>query len=158
MGTEIPPPLGKMQLGWKSGKSTPRLLLPQWIFQAFICYSVAQSCPSLCDPVDCSTSASLSFTISHSLLKLMSIQSAMHIPHTRLAKEAQQGNSSPVCRLLSLPLRVCPCLNKRSLYFLNLSALSPNFFALKEKTSNSWATLPAFTELISIEFYNDLSW
>ena len=39
--------------------------------------------------------ASLSFTISHSLLKLMSIESAMHIPHTRLAKEAQQGSSSP---------------------------------------------------------------
>ena len=81
MGTEIPPPLGKMQLGWKSGKSTPRLLLPQWIFQAFICYSVAQSCPSLCDPVDCSTSASLSFTISHSLLKLMSIESVMPSNH-----------------------------------------------------------------------------
>ena len=77
--------------------------------------------------------ASLSFTISHSLLKLMSIESAMHIPHTRLAKEAQQGSSSPACRLLSLPLRVCPCLNKLSLYFLNLSALSPNSFASKKK-------------------------
>ena len=102
--------------------------------------------------------ASLSFTISHSSLKLMSIESAMHIPHTRLAKEAQQGSSSPACRLLSFPLRVCPCLNKLSLYFLNLSALSPNSFASKKKTSNSLATLPAFTELISVDFYNDLSW
>ena len=43
----------------------------------FCCYrcSVAQLCPVLCDPMDCSTPGSLSFTISQSLLKFMSIES-----------------------------------------------------------------------------------
>ena len=36
------------------------------------CLSVAQFCPTLCDPVDCSTPGSLSFTISWSFLKLRS--------------------------------------------------------------------------------------
>ena len=36
--------------------------------------SVSQSCPTLCDPMDCSTQASLSITNSQSLLKLMSIK------------------------------------------------------------------------------------
>ena len=37
--------------------------------------SVAESCPTLCDPMDSCMTASLSFTISQSLLKLMSIES-----------------------------------------------------------------------------------
>ena len=37
--------------------------------------------PTLCDPMDCSTPASLSFTISRSLLKLMSIESVMPSNH-----------------------------------------------------------------------------
>ena len=40
--------------------------------------SVAQSCPALCSPTDCST---LSFTISWSLLKLMSIKLVMPSHH-----------------------------------------------------------------------------
>ena len=43
------------------------------------CYSVAQSCPTLCDPMDCQ--ASLSFTISWSLLWLMSIESLIPSNH-----------------------------------------------------------------------------
>ena len=39
------------------------------------CCSVAQSCPTLCNPMDCQ--GSLSFTISWSLLKLMSVESVM---------------------------------------------------------------------------------
>ena len=46
--------------------------------------SVAQSCPTLCDPMDCSMQASLSFTISQSLLKLMSIESMMPSNHLLL--------------------------------------------------------------------------
>ena len=38
----------------------------------YTCYSVTKSCPTLCDPMDCSMPGSLSFTISQSLLKLMS--------------------------------------------------------------------------------------
>ena len=40
-------------------------------------FSITQSCPTLFSPVDCSTPGSLSFTISQSLLKLMSIESVM---------------------------------------------------------------------------------
>ena len=43
--------------------------------------SVTQSCPTLCDPMDCSTQASLSITNSQSLLKLMSIKSVMPSNH-----------------------------------------------------------------------------
>ena len=39
--------------------------------------SVAQSCPTLREPMDCSTPGFLSITISQSLLKLMSIKSVM---------------------------------------------------------------------------------
>ena len=42
-------------------------------------YSVTRSCLTFCNPVNCSTGsqASLSFTMPQSLLKLMSIESAM---------------------------------------------------------------------------------
>ena len=42
--------------------------------------SVAQSCPTLYNPMDCSV-ASLSFTISQNLFKLMSIESVMPSNH-----------------------------------------------------------------------------
>ena len=41
------------------------------------CRSVSKSCPTLCDPMDCSTQASLSSTISWCLLKLMSVEFLM---------------------------------------------------------------------------------
>ena len=43
--------------------------------------SVAKSCPTLCDPTDCSTPGFLSITNSQSLLKLMSIKSVMLSNH-----------------------------------------------------------------------------
>ena len=43
-------------------------------------------CPTLCDPKDCNTLASLSFTISQSLLKLMSIESVMPSNHLILCR------------------------------------------------------------------------
>ena len=45
-------------------------------------YSVAQLCPTLCDPMDCSTPG---FTISQSLLKLMSSESVMPSNHLMLS-------------------------------------------------------------------------
>ena len=42
---------------------------------------VAQSCPTLCDPVDYSMPDSVSFTISQSWFKLMSIESVMPSYH-----------------------------------------------------------------------------
>ena len=43
--------------------------------------SVAQSCPTLCDPMHCSSQASLSITNSRSLPKLMSIELVMPSNH-----------------------------------------------------------------------------
>ena len=44
-------------------------------------HSVAQSCPTLCDSMDCSMQASLSITNSWSLLKLMPVGSVMPSNH-----------------------------------------------------------------------------
>ena len=48
--------------------------------------SVAQSCPTLCDPMNRSTQASLSITNSRSLLKLMPIESVMPSSHLILCR------------------------------------------------------------------------
>ena len=48
--------------------------------------SVTQSCPILCNPMDCSTPGSLSFTDSQNLLKLMSIESMMPSNHLLLCR------------------------------------------------------------------------
>ena len=53
--------------------------LPLHVFLQFS--SAAQSCLTLCDPMDCSTQASLSITNSWSLLKLMAIESVMSSTH-----------------------------------------------------------------------------
>ena len=50
-------------------------------FGQYCCCSVAKSCPTICDSMDCSMPASLSFTISWSLLKFMSIESVMVSNH-----------------------------------------------------------------------------
>ena len=52
----------------------------------FIRSSVAQSCPSLCDPMNCSSQASLSITNSRSSLRLMSIESVMPSSHLILCR------------------------------------------------------------------------
>ena len=54
--------------------------------------SIAQLCLTLCNPTDCSMLASLSFTISQSLLKLLSIELVMPFNHLILC-----------CPLLLLP-------------------------------------------------------
>ena len=38
--------------------SIENYLLVSWYYLQFCCYFVAQSCPTLCDPVDCNTSGS----------------------------------------------------------------------------------------------------
>ena len=48
--------------------------------------SVAQSCPTLCDPMNCSTQASLSIINSQSSLKLTSIESVMPSSHFILCR------------------------------------------------------------------------
>ena len=60
-------------------------LLFTWNFHSTVswlwCCSVAQSCPTLFDPIDCSTPGFPSFTISRSLLKFMSIEPMMPSNH-----------------------------------------------------------------------------
>ena len=58
--------------------------------------SVTQSCPTLCDPMDCSSPSLLSIANSQSLLKLMSIESVMSSNHLIL------------CHPLLLPPSVFP--------------------------------------------------
>ena len=48
------------------------------------CCSVCQSCQTLCSPMNCSSQTFLSFTISWSLLKLMSIDLVMSSNHLNL--------------------------------------------------------------------------
>ena len=62
------------------------------LFQIFQFSSVIQSCPTLCDPMDCSMPTSLFITNSRSLLKLMSIELVMPSNHLILC-----------CPLLLLP-------------------------------------------------------
>ena len=72
------------------------------------CCSVAQSCLTLWDPMDCSRQASLSFTISRSLLKLMSIQSVMPSNHLVLCRSLLLLPSIlPSTRVFSNELDLC---------------------------------------------------
>ena len=56
------------------------------LFVYFQCSSVAQSCPTLCDPMNRSTQAPMSITNSWSLLKLMSLKSVMPPSHLILCR------------------------------------------------------------------------
>ena len=78
-----------------------------WTHSKQCCCSVAQSCLTLCDPMNCSTRDSLSFTIFTSLFKLMSIESMMPSNHLIL------------CR----PLLLLPSIFPSSRVFSNESAL-----------------------------------
>ena len=51
------------------------------IITSICCYSVSKSCPTICNPQTVACQVSLSFTISWSLLKLMSIESLMLSNH-----------------------------------------------------------------------------
>ena len=70
------------------GTITPKVhqeLTGAFAFQIFLpilsCCSVAQSCPTLCDPMDCSMPPFLSITNSWSLLKLMFMESVKPSNH-----------------------------------------------------------------------------
>ena len=70
--------------------------------------SVTKSCPTLCEPMDCTPQASLSFTISQSLLKLMSIESVMPSNHLILSRPLLLLPSIfPSIRVFSIELTLC---------------------------------------------------
>ena len=102
-----------------------------WKILQFI--SVTQSCPTLCDPIDSNTQASLSIINSWSLLKLMSIESVMPSNHLIL------------CHPLSLPSAISPSIK----VFSNESVLCirwPKYwsFSLRISSSNEYSGLISF--------------
>ena len=95
--------------------------------------SVAQSRPTLCDPMDCKMSGFLFLTISWSLLKLMSIESVMLSNHLIL------------CHPLLLLLSIFPSVK----VFSNESVLHirwPKYwsFSFSISTSNEYSELISF--------------
>ena len=100
------------------------------LLSALLCCSVAQSCPTLCEPWTAARQASLSFTISRSLLKLMSIESVMPSNHLIL------------CHPLLLP-SIIP----RISIFSNESALYirwPKYWSFSISPSNEYSGLISF--------------
>jgi len=69
---------------------------------------VAQSCPTLCDPMNCTRQASLSITNSRSSLKLTSIESVMPSSHLILCP--------PLLLLLPIPPSIRVFSNESTLY------------------------------------------
>ena len=108
-------------------------------YYSLLC-SAAQSCLPLCDPMDCSSQASLSFIISWSLLKLMSIKSVMPSNHLIL------------CR----PLLLLPSIFPSIKVFSNESALSSGGQSIEASASvlpmntQDWFPL-GLTHLISLQ-------
>ena len=70
---------------------------------------VVQGCPILCHPWTAALQASLSFTISRSLLKLMSIELVMPSNHLSLHQFLRRGKSNSRTNYSSLqyPIKIC---------------------------------------------------
>ena len=69
--------------------------------------SVAQSCPTLCDPWTAACQASLSLTISQSLLKLMAIESVTPSNHLILCRPLLLPSIPPSIRVFSNESALC---------------------------------------------------
>ena len=84
--------------------------------------SVAQSCPTLCDPTGCSTPGLLSITNSRSLLKLMSIESVKPSNHLILCHPLLLLPSIfPNIRVFSNELALCIRWPKYWSFIFNIS-------------------------------------
>ena len=97
----------------------------------YCCCSVPHSCPTLCDPMDCSKPGFLSFTISPSLLKLMSTGSVM--PSNRL--------------ILCHPLLLLPSIFPSIRVFSNELALRirwPTYWSFSISPSNEYSGFISF--------------
>ena len=78
------------------------------IITSICCYSVSKSCPTLCNPQIVACQVSLSFIISWSLLKLMSIESLMLSNHLILCHPFLLLPSIfPSIRIFSSELALC---------------------------------------------------
>ena len=110
-----------------------RSQLPRRSRQGYHCSSVAKSCSTLCDPRTVASQPALSFTMSRSLLKLMSIESVM------------PSN----CLILCCPLPLLPSIFPTTRVFSNESALHirwPKYwsFSFSKKPSNEYSGLIFF--------------
>ena len=111
-----------------------------FLFWYVICCSVAQLCLTLCDPWTTAHQASLSFTISQNLLKLMSIESV--IPSIHL--------------ILYHPLLLLPSVFPSISVFSNQSALCfrwPKYWSFSISPSNEYSGLISFR----IDWFNLLT-
>ena len=100
---------------------------------SMLCCSVTQSCPTLCDPMDCSMPGFPVHHISQSLLKYMSIESVMPSNHL----------------ILFHPLLLLPSILPRIRVFSNESALHirwPKYwnFSFSISPSNEYSGLISF--------------
>ena len=95
------------------------------------CRSVTQLCPTHCNPMDCSMPDSLSFTISWSLLKLVSIESVI------------SSNHLTFCR----PLLLLPSIFPNIRVFSSESALHirwPKYWSFNISPSNEYSGFISF--------------
>ena len=101
------------------------------VFSCSVISSVQSLCPTLRDPMDCSSQASLSITNSQSLLKLMSIESVMPPNHL----------------ILCHPLLLLPSIFPSIRVFSNESALHirwPKYCSFSISPSNEYSGLISF--------------
>ena len=88
----VPPPrvIPKyLKVRFECLSTNSKLVASKFLFLYLFCFQfslVTQSCPTLCDPMDRSTQASLSITNSRSSLKLTSIESVMPSSHLILCR------------------------------------------------------------------------
>ena len=95
------------------------------------CCSVAQSCPTLCDPMNCSTPGSPVLTISQSLLKLMFMELVMPSNH----------------HILCHPLLLLPSIFPSIRVFSNESVFHirwPKYWSFSINPSNEYLGLISF--------------
>ena len=93
--------------------------------------AVAQSCPTLCDPMDCSIPGFPFFTVSQNFLKLMSIESVMPFNHL----------------IFCHPLLLLPSIIPGIRVFSNESVLcikGPKYWSLSINPSSEYSGLISF--------------
>ena len=102
---QAPPSMGFSRQGYWSGVPLPSPSLP--LHSSFVSIqfsSVAQSCPTLCNPMNCSTPGLLSITNSRSPPKPPSIESVMPSNHLILCRPLLPPSVFPSIRVFSSEL------------------------------------------------------
>ena len=115
------------------------------------CCSVTKSCPTLGDPMNCSTPRFLPFTISRSLLKLMSIESVMPSNHLTLCHSLLLLPSVfPSFRVFSSELALCI---KWPKYWSFKNPIW--FFSVSEFQLNlNWVNFPVYLIFFAMFFHH----